>query len=101
MILRSRVRQPVDDRPAFAITCFYLTPRWRRKGLMRPLIEGAVELARARGAELVEAYPLDPAPGERPSGAFTGIVAAFAGCGFVTVARRSKVRVVMRRELPR
>jgi GNAT superfamily N-acetyltransferase len=101
VILRSRVRQPVDDRPAFAITCFYLTPRWRRKGLMRPLIEGAVELARARGAELVEAYPLDPAPGERPSGAFTGIVAAFAGCGFVTVARRSKVRVVMRRELPR
>ncbi len=99
VILRSRVRAPVDDRPAFAITCFYLMPRWRRQGLMRPLIEGAVTLARARGAGLVEAYPLDPAPGERPSGAFTGIGKAFRDQGFVEVARRSKIRPILRREL--
>ncbi|MGD9509093.1 MAG: GNAT family N-acetyltransferase [Geminicoccaceae bacterium] len=99
MILRSRTRQPVDDRPAFAITCFYLAPRWRRKGLMRPLIRGALDLARARGATLVEAYPLDPEPGQRPSGAFTGIAKAFRDEGFVDVARRSKVRVILRREL--
>jgi GNAT superfamily N-acetyltransferase len=101
VILRSRVRQPIDARPAFAITCFYLMPRWRRKGLMRPLIEGAVELAQARGAELVEAYPLDPAPDARPSGAFTGIAKAFASCGFVEVARRSRIRPIMRRVLCR
>ena len=47
-ILRSRARAPVDDRPAFAITCFYVAPRWRRKGLMRPLIRGAFDLARAK-----------------------------------------------------
>ena len=99
VILRSRARQPVDDRPAFAITCFYLAPRWRRKGLMRPLIRGALDLARSRGATLVEAYPLDPAVGERPSGAFTGIAKAFGDEGFVEVARRSKVRVILRREL--
>lgn len=98
-MLRSRARQPVDDRPAFAITCFYLTARWRRKGLMRPLIRGALDLARSRGAALVEAYPLDPAPGEHPSGAFTGIAKAFRDEGFVDVARRSKVRVILRREL--
>ena len=99
VILRSRVRQPVDERPAFAITCFYLAPRWRRKGLMRPLIEGAVALAAEHGARLVEAYPLDPTPGERPSGAFTGIARAFAACGFVEVARRSAKRPIMRKEL--
>ena len=99
VILRSRVRAPVDDRPAFAITCFYLMPRWRRRGLMRPLIEGAVALARARGAGLVEAYPLDPEPGERPSGAFTGIGKAFRDQGFIEVARRSKLRPILRREL--
>jgi GNAT superfamily N-acetyltransferase len=99
VIQRSRVRAPVDDRPAFAITCFYLQPRMRRHGLMRPLIEGAVELARARGAELVEAYPLDPGPGERPGGAFTGIAVAFRDCGFVEVARRSTLRSIVRREL--
>ena len=42
VIGRSRIRAPIDDRPAHAITCFYLRPRWRRRGLMRPLIEGAV-----------------------------------------------------------
>jgi GNAT superfamily N-acetyltransferase len=99
MILRSRVRAPVDDRPAFAITCFYLAPRWRRRGLMRPLIAGALELARARGASLVEAYPLDPGQGERPSGAFTGIAGPFRDNGFVEVARRSRTRVILRREL--
>lgn len=99
VIGRSRIRAPIDDRPAHAITCFYLRPRWRRRGLMRPLIEGAVALARAQGAELVEAYPLDPDPGERPSGAFTGIAKAFRDCGFVEVARRSKVRSIMRRDV--
>jgi GNAT superfamily N-acetyltransferase len=99
VVLRSRVRQPIDARPAFAITCFYVTPRRRRQGLMRPLIEGAVELARARGASLVEAYPLDPEPGARPGGAFTGIAKAFRDCGFVEVARRSRIRPILRREL--
>ena len=44
----------------------------------------------------VEAYPLDPAPGERPSGAFTGIGKAFRDQGFVEVARRSKIRPIDR-----
>ena len=68
---------PVDDRPAFAITCFYLAPRWRRRGLMRPLIGAALDLARGQGAQLVEAYPLHPPAGARPSGAFTGVACAF------------------------
>ena len=101
VIQRSRVRAPVDDRPALAITCFYLAPRWRRKGLMRPLIGAALDLARARGATLVEAYPLDPPPGARPSGAFTGIARAFRDQGFVEVARRSATRPILRRELGR
>ena len=99
VILRSRVRAPVDDRLAFAIACFYLAPRWRRRGLMRPLIDGALEFARARGASLVEAYPLDPGSGERPSGAFTGIAGPFRDSGFVEVAQRSRARVILRREL--
>ena len=28
VIERSHIRAPIDDRPAFAITCFYLAPRW-------------------------------------------------------------------------
>jgi GNAT superfamily N-acetyltransferase len=99
VIERSRVTRAVDDRPAFAITCFYLAPRWRRRGLMRPLIEAAVDFARTQGAALVEAYPLDPPEGMRPTGGFKGIAGPFRGLGFVEVARRSPMRPVLRREL--
>jgi GNAT superfamily N-acetyltransferase len=99
VVERSRVTRPLDGRPAFAVTCFYLAPRRRRQGLMRPLIAAAVELARAQGAALVEAYPLDPPAGERPSGAFKGIAAPFRELGFVEVARRSPARPILRREL--
>lgn len=47
------------------------------------------------------AYPLDPASGARPSGAFTGIARAFRDQGFVEVARRSATRPILRRELGR
>lgn len=98
-IERSRVTRPVDERPAFAITCFYLAPRWRRRGLMRPLIEAALAFAKEQGAALVEAYPLDPPEGERPTGAFKGIAGPFRDLGFVEVARRSPGRPILRREL--
>lgn len=98
-IERSRVTRPVDERPAFAITCFYLAPRWRRRGLMRPLIEAALAFAKGQGAALVEAYPLDPPEGERPTGAFKGIAGPFRDLGFVEVARRSPGRPILRRDL--
>lgn len=99
VIERSRVTRPVDERPAVAITCFYLAPRWRRKGLMRPLIQAAVDWARDLGAELVEAYPLDPPPGERKSGGFVGLAGPFRELGFREVARRSPTRPILRLEL--
>lgn len=97
MVMRSRVTSPVDDLPAHAITCFYLTPRRRRQGLMRPLIQAAIAFAGSQGATLVEAYPLDPPPGLRPTGAFIGIADAFRSLGFVEVARRSPRRPILRR----
>jgi GNAT superfamily N-acetyltransferase len=93
---RSRIMRPVDDAPAHAVTCFYLAPRWRRRWLMRPLIEAAVAFARERGASLVEAYPFDPPPDQRISGGYHGIAAAFRDHGFVEVARRSPARPLMR-----
>jgi GNAT superfamily N-acetyltransferase len=98
-IERSRISAPIDARPAFAITCFYMRPRWRRKGLMRPLVEGAVALARARGGALIEAYPDDPGPGKGPTGRFRGLAPAFRAAGFVEVARRSPIRPILRLEL--
>ncbi|GHS90287.1 hypothetical protein AGMMS50218_17940 [Actinomycetota bacterium] len=59
--------------------------------------EEAVEQARAAGAPAVEAYPLDGAVS--PSSTSTGYASTFAAAGFVTVARRSPERPVMRFDL--
>jgi GNAT superfamily N-acetyltransferase len=96
VIERSRVGAPVDDRPAWAITCFYLAPRWRRRGLMHALAGAAVQHARAAGAEVIEAYPLDPPPGERKTGAFVGLASVFRAIGFTEVARRTPLRPLLR-----
>jgi GNAT superfamily N-acetyltransferase len=98
VIERSRVTRPLDDRPAFAVTCFYLAPRHRRSGLMRPLIRAAVAEARRQGARLVEAYPAD-APPERRATGFRGLLRPFLDAGFVEVGRRSPTRPILRLEL--
>lgn len=84
----------VDDVPVWSISCFYVRKGHRRQGVMAALIDGAVDLARAAGAPAVEAYPLDGSVS--PSSTSTGYESTFAEAGFVTVARRSPERPVMR-----
>jgi GNAT superfamily N-acetyltransferase len=86
--------RPVDDVPVWAVTCFYVRKGHRRRGVMRALVDAAVDLARGAGAPAVEAYPLDAA--RSPSATSTGYATTFAAAGFVEVARRSPERPVMR-----
>lgn len=92
---RSRPLAPIDDRRAWALNCFIVRKAWRRRGLMRPLIRGAVAHARAQGATTIEAYPVD---GRSPShwDLFLGTPAAFRESGFVEVARRLPRRPILR-----
>jgi hypothetical protein len=64
------------------------------------LLEGAVDLARRRGAPAIEGFPL-AGSGRRSGGSdlMTGVEPLFASCGFEVVDRPSDNRVVMRREL--
>jgi GNAT superfamily N-acetyltransferase len=77
---------------------------YRKRGVTGPLIEGAVEYARSRGAPAVEAHPVDP-PGRMDlTMAFVGTRSMFEHAGFevvgVTDAVASKMpRLVMRRDL--
>ncbi len=94
----SRVLKPVDAAPVWSITCFFVRKDWRGRGVSRELIEAAVKWAKSNGAELVEAYPIEPKSGEVPPVfAWTGLVSAFEKCGFVEVARRSPTRPIVRR----
>jgi GNAT superfamily N-acetyltransferase len=97
---RSRVTKPLDERDAWAITCFVVPKRYRGQGVASDLLRAAVEYAREQGAEVVEGYPVEPRNGAMPDfSAWMGFASMFAGCGFVEVARRSETRPFMRLEL--
>lgn len=99
---KGRVSRRLDDcdyDTVWVITCFYVDIAWRHRGLMRPLIKGAVVLAGEQGAQLVEAYPMLPT--ERTSNAdiYVGQLDAFLSCGFRQVAMPLPQRAVVRRNL--
>lgn len=97
---RSRVTKPLDDRPAWAVTCFVIPKEHRRTGVATELLAAAVEFARSRGAELVEGYPMEPRTGDVPAiWSWMGFPSMFESCGFIEVARRSDTRPFMRLEL--
>lgn len=84
---RSRTIPRVDDSAVWSIGCFVVRPGYRRQGVTRALLDGAVAYARSMGAPAVEAYPIDPA-GARVSTAFgfTGFASTFEAAGFRRVA---------------
>lgn len=96
----SSITAPVDDQPVWSVTCFFIHPGNRGKGVATALLEAACRFAASQGARVVEGYPIDPL-GERYANAFawTGLMRAFERAGFAEVARRSEKRPVMRREV--
>jgi GNAT superfamily N-acetyltransferase len=96
-LARSRVLMPVDDKPVWSVTCFYISRQWRRRGLTVQLLKAAVDFAKKNGAKIVEGYPHDPQSGTMADAfAWTGFVSAFREAGFEEVARRSPSRPIMR-----
>jgi GNAT superfamily N-acetyltransferase len=97
---RSRILRPIDERPVWSIVCLFVAPDQRGRGVSRILIDGAVAHARANGARMVEAYPVEPRKRPMPAVfAYTGIASAFLGAGFREVERRSPTRPIVRRQL--
>ena len=95
---RSRVAARVDERPVWSIVCFFVRKDHRRRGVTRALIDAAIDFAREHGADLLEAYPIDPRkPDVPPVFACHGLASAFLGAGFEEVARRSETRPILRR----
>ena len=79
----------------------------RGQGVARALLDAAVDHARSRGAEALEAYPVrvGDADAIHPDAAFTGTLPMFERAGFTVVADRasdpssSHQRVVVRKSL--
>ncbi|WP_282692271.1 GNAT family N-acetyltransferase [Streptomyces sp. CC208A] len=102
---RSRKIPHVDDLPVWSLWCVRVRPGHRGKGLSHALIAGAVEFARAHGAPVVEAYPLDNGEARVDTTmAYPGLRRNFERAGFVKVADTASVlvghpRILMRLDL--
>lgn len=94
---RSPALRKVDNRPVWSIVCFFVTEPFRRKGLTKGLIMAAIEYAKAKGAKIIEAYPVIQENSRNPSHQmYTGVITTFEKLGFKEVIRRSKIRPIMR-----
>ncbi len=97
---RSRILKPVDEKPVWSITCFFVAKHHRRRGLTVQLLRAACEHVKKSGGKIVEGYPIEPKQESMPDVfVWTGLVAAFKKAGFKECARRSETRPIMRRIL--
>jgi GNAT superfamily N-acetyltransferase len=92
----SRILKPVDGKPVWSVSCFFIQKGYRNKGVSKLLLQAAVEFAFSNGATIVEGYPVEPKTTIPGVFAWTGFVSAFVKAGFKEVARRSETRPVMR-----
>jgi GNAT superfamily N-acetyltransferase len=100
-LMRSRVARPLDGQAdgLWMINCFYIDRDHRGVGLMRELIDAAVEMAHKNGARAVEACPIDTQRQLIWGEGFIGLAQAFVAAGFSEIARRSPTRPLMRKTL--
>lgn len=97
---RSRSFAALDDRQVWAVNCFVIRKKYRRKGIMRQLIAGAIRFVADKGGDMLEAYPFEANRKAIPGyDLFVGTAAAFRDNGFVEVGRRLPTRPIMRLDL--
>jgi GNAT superfamily N-acetyltransferase len=82
-LVRSRTIPLIDDSPVWSIVCFMVRVGFRRLGVARALLQGAIDFARKEGIPTLEAYPIETY-GERVDVAFgyVGFVHMFEEVGF-------------------
>jgi GNAT superfamily N-acetyltransferase len=100
-LARSKTLRPIDDKPVWSITCFFIAAHARRRGVAHALLRAAVDLAAKHGAPIVEGYPLVPGRKLRSDEAYVGVTTLFEKAGFAEAARPSPSRTVMRRTISR
>jgi ribosomal protein S18 acetylase RimI-like enzyme len=96
---RSPIMKPVDDRPVWSIVCFFVDKEARGRGVANRMLRAAVDYARANGARLLEAYPVDKGNPSHPDDLFFGAKSMYDRAGFRGVARRRSTRPVVRKAL--
>jgi GNAT superfamily N-acetyltransferase len=92
-------RNEDKDAPGiWSVTCFVTRAGFRHQGVSRALVGGTIELARDRGANTLEAYPMKPAPGKEVTWGemHVGALSSFLDAGFRVVHVPSLRRAIVR-----
>lgn len=89
--------EPLDDPSVWSVTCFVVRVGFRRRGVSSALLAAAVDHARASGARVIEAYPVDTAEKKASSAdLYHGALTAFLEAGFEIASRPQPGRTVVR-----
>ena len=92
----SRLFPPIDDQPVWSITCLFIAPDYRGRGVAPALIQGALDLAGSQGATVVEAYAVAPKRRTAPVFLSHGPLSVYQKAGFRTIKQPSPTRHLMR-----
>ena len=95
-LANSPTMRSVDEWPVWSIVCFVVPSEYRKQGIAHELLAAAIDFARARGATLLEAYPVDRDAPEPPNASWFGSATMFAKAGFAEVARNRPTRPIVR-----
>ncbi|MGQ3383464.1 GNAT family N-acetyltransferase [Glutamicibacter sp. TV12E] len=100
----SKLIRPVDDLAVWSIICMVVRGGYRRRGVNRQMVLGALDYAKSQGAPAVEAYPVDPEGRMDLTMAFVGTRKMFEEAGFEVVGVSDAVasrmpRLIMRKML--
>jgi ribosomal protein S18 acetylase RimI-like enzyme len=86
----------VAPHEAAAIVCFVIAPAWRRRGVARALLAGALASFTARGLKLVDAFPWKAGESTAASDHYHGPESLFRAAGFVHLRDEKDVTIVRR-----
>jgi GNAT superfamily N-acetyltransferase len=87
--------EPFDDPDVWAVSCFVVRREHRGAGLTSQLLDAAVAHARAAGARVIEAYPIDATVSDKKHLYYRGLLSVFESAGFDVVARPKPDRAIV------
>ena len=100
---RLNIAEPERDVPAHeaaALVCFVVDPAWRRRGVARALLEGALASFAARGIRIADAFPWKSEDSTKPADHYHGSLSMFLAAGFTVLREEENLTVVRKRLTP-
>ena len=90
-------RLDVPPQFAAAMVCFVIAPAWRRRGVARALVDGALESCAARGIRGVDAFPFKAGDSKTATDHYHGPMSLFREAGFEVLAEHKNMTVMRKR----